>query len=40
MKGEDILKTILVGSLILLGQHLLADEEESWLRRLGLWPKT
>lgn len=40
MKGEDILKAMIVGSLILLGQHLLADEEASWLRRLGLWPPT
>ena len=39
MKGEDIAKAIFVGALILLGQHLLADEEESWLRRLGLWPR-
>ena len=38
MKAEDLLKAILVGSLVLLAQHWLADEEESWLKRLGLWP--
>jgi hypothetical protein len=38
MKPEDFFKAIVVGSFILLGQHLLAAEEESWLRRMGLWP--
>lgn len=40
MKAEDLIKAIVVGSLVLLAQHFLADEEESWLRRMGLWPTT
>jgi hypothetical protein len=36
IKGEHIVVTVVGGSLILLAQHLLADAEESWLRRLGI----
>jgi hypothetical protein len=39
MTMEKLVKAIVVGSLILLGQHLLANEEESWLRQMGLWPE-
>jgi hypothetical protein len=36
IKGEHVVLTVIGGSLILLAQHLLADVEESWLRRLGI----
>ena len=39
VKPEDFIKAIVVGSVILVAQHLLADEEESWLKRMGLWPR-
>lgn len=38
MKPEKAVKAVLVGAAILVAQHLLAAEEESWLRRMGLWP--
>ncbi len=38
IKGEHVLVTLVLGSLLVLGQHFLAAEEESWLRRIGLWP--
>lgn len=38
MKPEALLKTILVGALVLVGQHFVAAEGESWLKKLGLWP--
>lgn len=40
MKPEQLLKAIVVGSIVLVGQHLLAAEGESWLRKLGLWPQS
>jgi hypothetical protein len=30
---------ILVGAAVLLCQHLIAREGESWLKRWGLWPR-
>ncbi len=36
IKGEHVVFTVVGGSLIVLLQHLLADAEESWLRRLGI----
>jgi hypothetical protein len=37
-KGEQLASLIVVGSLVVLAQHFLAAEEESWLRRWRLWP--
>ncbi len=36
---EQMATVIVVGAVVLLGQHLLAAEGESWLKRWGLWPR-
>ncbi len=36
---ERVGGAILIGAVILVGQHLLAAEGESWLKRWGLWPQ-
>lgn len=37
---DKAVKTIVVGAGILLLQHFLAAEGESWLVRMGLWPRS
>jgi hypothetical protein len=36
---EQVAAAIVVGAVVLIGQHLLAAEGESWLKRWGLWPR-
>jgi hypothetical protein len=36
---DKVVTAIVVGAIVLVGQHLLAAEGESWLKRAGLWPR-
>jgi hypothetical protein len=35
---KKLTTAIVVGAIVLVGQHLLAAEGESWLKRWRLWP--
>lgn len=39
LKAEQVMGAIVVGAVVLIGQHLLVAEGESWLKRWGLWPQ-